>query len=56
MRDMYYLQEENVLIDSNDKYRCEICGKAFIGQLYLDMHFDNRHSDYVSKVSKTEKS
>ncbi|XP_021355021.1 uncharacterized protein LOC110451372 [Mizuhopecten yessoensis] len=52
-RDVYMMQEEKVFIESSSRYKCNVCGKAFISQFYIDMHFDNRHPDYIAEGENT---
>lgn len=46
-RDKYIAQEEHKERDSASRWACGYCGKAFIGEIYLDQHFTNRHSDSI---------
>ncbi|GAB1605784.1 uncharacterized protein LOC115220710 [Argonauta hians] len=48
-RDLYNIQEWQKLMKSASKWHCSFCGKEFYGEVYLDKHFDNRHSQYVRK-------
>ncbi|XP_060070256.1 uncharacterized protein LOC132550234 [Ylistrum balloti] len=52
-RDVFMMQEEKVVIESTSRYKCNVCGKAFISQFYIDMHFDNRHPDYIAEGENT---
>lgn len=46
-RDRYIDNEDHKERDSVNKWSCGYCGKAFIGEIYLDAHFDNRHAGTV---------
>lgn len=48
-RDLYRFQEGNKTQDYPSRWVCNFCGKAFLSEHYLDMHFDNRHSDELVK-------
>jgi hypothetical protein len=47
VRDRYRTQEIHKSIEEGTKWFCHFCGKAFINENYLDMHFDNRHTDQL---------
>ncbi|KAK2188962.1 hypothetical protein NP493_119g08005 [Ridgeia piscesae] len=49
--DVYALQEQQKLEESSSKWVCQFCGKAFYEEHFLDMHFENRHADYIRKGS-----
>ena len=49
-RDLYSVQEGNKIEEYASKWVCNLCGKAFYAEHYLDLHFDNRHSDKLVKV------
>ena len=51
--DVYALQEQQKLEDSSSKWICQFCGKAFYEEHFLDMHFENRHADYIRQVCHT---
>ncbi|XP_060601338.1 uncharacterized protein LOC132754696 isoform X2 [Ruditapes philippinarum] len=46
-RDKYIAQEEHKERESASRWSCGYCGKAFIGEIYLDSHFTNRHSGSI---------
>ncbi|KAK3611861.1 hypothetical protein CHS0354_021280 [Potamilus streckersoni] len=46
-RDKFVIQEDHKEMESITKWTCNFCGKAFIGEYYLDKHFDNRHAEYT---------
>lgn len=50
-RDRYRVQEHHKSVETGAKWTCHFCGKAFISEYYLDMHFDNRHKDYQEEVN-----
>lgn len=50
-RDLYSVQEGNKIEEYASKWVCNLCGKAFYAEHYLDLHFDNRHSDKLIKGS-----
>lgn len=49
-RDKYIAQEEHKERESASRWACGYCGKVFIGEIYLDQHFTNRHSDSIYNV------
>ena len=48
--DLYRIQEGNKTQEYAAKWVCNFCGKAFFSEHYLDLHFDNKHSDKLVKV------
>ncbi|KAH3888417.1 hypothetical protein DPMN_012452 [Dreissena polymorpha] len=46
-RDRYLANEEHKERESSSKWVCGYCGKAFIGEVYLDNHFNKRHPETV---------
>ncbi|XP_070576029.1 uncharacterized protein [Ptychodera flava] len=46
-RDMYLGNENHKSQETISKWSCHYCGKAFMTEQTLDVHFDNRHSDQV---------
>ena len=51
--DIYHYHENNkTKLDSN-KWKCEICGKLFLEERYLDQHFDARHNSSLQKGQNT---
>ncbi|KAL3859722.1 hypothetical protein ACJMK2_009924 [Sinanodonta woodiana] len=52
-RDPYWEQEDNTIQESANRWTCGFCGKTFIAEYYLDLHYDNRHQQYVRQVPDT---
>ncbi|KAL5007342.1 hypothetical protein ScPMuIL_016148 [Solemya velum] len=52
-RDMYGAQESNKIMETINKWMCDYCGKSFLHEYFLDLHFQNRHSEYVRKEADT---
>ncbi|XP_052800571.1 uncharacterized protein LOC128231592 [Mya arenaria] len=50
-RDKFLGNEEHKEKESASRWTCGYCGKAFIGEIYLDQHFDNRHQDNIFQES-----
>lgn len=50
-RDIFRLQEEHKEWVSEHQYDCSFCGKAFISEHHLDLHFDRKHSEHEYKAS-----
>lgn len=48
-RDKYVAQEEHKERESSSMWSCGYCGKSFIGEIYLDAHFENRHHNTIYK-------
>lgn len=46
-RDMYRTQEQHKSVETGARWTCHFCGKAFISEYFLDLHFDNRHADQI---------
>ena len=51
--DVYGIQEGNKTEEYAARWRCELCGKAFYTEAYLDKHFENKHDDMVLKVRES---
>lgn len=49
LHDIYHLQENNKTKLDVYKWKCEICGKYFTSEEYLDKHFSNKHNDSLQK-------
>ncbi|KXJ24195.1 uncharacterized protein LOC110248842 isoform X1 [Exaiptasia diaphana] len=49
--DVFIKQELNRIEEHQSRWRCDVCGKVFYGEQYLDMHFDNKHQDLLVKES-----
>ena len=47
VRDRYRTQETHKSVEDGTKWYCHFCGKAFMTEYYLDLHFDNRHTDQM---------
>jgi hypothetical protein len=43
--DIYHYQENNKTKLDVNKWKCEMCGKMFQSESYLDNHFNNRHNN-----------
>ena len=48
-RDMYIVQEKQKVFEHNARWSCDVCGKAFYTQDYIDQHMERKHSDLVVK-------
>ncbi|XP_076470028.1 uncharacterized protein LOC143300314 [Babylonia areolata] len=46
-RDRYGIQETHKSVEDGVNWYCHFCGKAFMTEYYLDLHFENRHSDQL---------
>lgn len=46
-RDIYSIQEDQKFMEPSSKWYCNICGKGFITEYFLDLHFTNRHKEYL---------
>ena len=46
-RDRYRTQETHKSVEDGTKWYCHFCGKAFVNEYFLDLHFDNRHTDQM---------
>lgn len=49
-RNVYGDNEKHKLWEDTSRWSCQYCGKAFFGQEYLDMHFENRHLETINQV------
>ena len=49
-RDIYSIQEDQKFMEPSSKWYCNICGKGFITEYFLDLHFTNRHKEYLRQV------
>jgi hypothetical protein len=49
--DIYHYHENNKTKLDSTKWKCEICGKTFVDEKYLDKHFDSRHNESLQRVS-----
>lgn len=50
MHDIYHLHENNKTKVDVYNWKCEICGKHFSSETFLDKHFENKHKDSLQKV------
>ncbi|KAL8593014.1 hypothetical protein ACOMHN_017944 [Nucella lapillus] len=48
-RSVYHVQESHKSAEDSSRWYCHFCGKAFHSEHYLDLHFDNRHSDQLQQ-------
>ncbi|XP_071819579.1 uncharacterized protein [Apostichopus japonicus] len=48
-RNVYGDNEKHKLWEDTSRWSCQYCGKAFFGQEYLDMHFENRHLETINQ-------
>jgi hypothetical protein len=51
LNDVYYHQENNKTKQDTMKWKCELCGKVFLTEYYLDKHFSTKHNDTLHVVS-----
>lgn len=49
LHDMYHFHENNKTKLDTYKWKCELCGKYFLSENYLDKHFDTKHSDSLQR-------
>ena len=50
LHDIYHFQENNKTKLDAYKWKCEICGKHFTSEEYIDKHFEIKHSNSLQKV------
>ncbi|XP_056640448.1 uncharacterized protein LOC130447585 isoform X1 [Diorhabda sublineata] len=48
MRDIFGPQQAAKKQHRASQWTCGICGKSFFEEKYLDMHFDNRHKEFIN--------
>ncbi|KAG5892975.1 hypothetical protein JTB14_015019 [Gonioctena quinquepunctata] len=48
MRDIFGPQQVAKKQHRPSQWTCGLCGKSFFEEKYLDMHFDNRHKEYIN--------
>ncbi|KAK7114060.1 uncharacterized protein [Littorina saxatilis] len=48
-RDRYRTQEMHKYVQEGTKWYCGFCGKSFVNEHFLDLHFDNRHTDHLEE-------
>jgi hypothetical protein len=51
LNDVYYHQENNKTRLEQTKWKCELCGKIFLTEHYLDHHFTYKHNDSLHRVN-----
>ncbi|XP_031570107.1 uncharacterized protein LOC116304506 [Actinia tenebrosa] len=49
--DLYINQEINKIEEHVSSWKCDLCGKTFYGEYFLDVHFHNRHQDKLVEDS-----
>lgn len=49
-RDVYGKQEQFKKMESVGRWSCLFCGKSFYDEVYLDKHFDRKHSNKIPQV------
>lgn len=50
LRDIYYHQENNKTKLDVNQWKCEYCGKVFLSEPYLDLHFNRKHNKTLNLV------
>lgn len=50
IRDIFGPQQAAKYQYRSTQWTCGICGKSFFEEKYLDIHFDNRHKEYINVV------
>ncbi len=53
LHDIYHFQENNKTKLDIYKWKCDICGKIFSSEHFLDKHFDNRHTAALQRNKHT---
>ncbi|XP_046843466.1 uncharacterized protein LOC124437547 isoform X2 [Xenia sp. Carnegie-2017] len=48
-RDLYLVQEQHKLFEHSSRWTCNVCGKAFYRQEFLDLHMENKHEELLVK-------
>lgn len=48
-RDLYFYQEKYKTFEHNAKWTCDVCGKSFYKQEYVDLHMERKHSNLLVK-------
>lgn len=48
-RDLYYLQEYHKTYEHHARWTCEVCGKPFYREDFIDRHMERKHSDMLVK-------
>lgn len=49
-RDLFLPQENAKIRNRPTQFTCNVCGKSFYEEKYLDLHFDNRHKGFVNQA------
>lgn len=52
VRDIFGPQQAAKFQHRPSQWTCGLCGKSFFEEKYLDIHFDNRHKEYINVVSR----
>lgn len=52
VRDIFGPQQAAKYQYRPSQWTCAICGKSFFEEKYLDLHFDNRHKEYINVVNE----
>jgi len=42
--------ETKILKESDERYRCELCGKMFKARVFVEKHIQNKHPDNVKEI------
>lgn len=50
LHDIYHFQENNKTKLDTNKWKCEICGKHFSSERYIDKHFEVKHMNSLQNV------
>ena len=50
-RDLLAFQEKQKKAVRSNFWRCKLCGKTFVSEFYLDLHFDRKHEDTLSNAT-----
>jgi len=53
LHDIYHFHENNKTKLDMYKWKCEICGKHFLSENYLDKHFDFKHANSLQRNQKS---
>lgn len=48
--DMYGTYEDNKYMEGAAKWVCQFCGKGFYEERFLDVHFQNRHPQFLKQL------
>lgn len=47
LKDFY---ETKILKESEERFRCEICGKMFKSRLFTEKHMHNKHPENIKEI------